>query len=129
MHHTKRDTGRLRDIARGHTRDTLFFGKANRGLDQMGSPIFDAQSGGHLSELIAHNAKGQFACPAITSATELKTDLRAFIAPSRRTSLQREDANAERTDKQPHQTDRSGISPCGHEPNSGNRDRPKDEPN
>ncbi|BDT84885.1 hypothetical protein FMUAM8_06490 [Nocardia cyriacigeorgica] len=63
MHHTERDAGRLRDIARGHARNTLFLGKADRGLDKVGPSFFDAQSGGHLSELSARRANSQFAVP------------------------------------------------------------------
>ncbi|QIS08627.1 hypothetical protein F5544_03565 [Nocardia arthritidis] len=61
MHHTERHTCRLGDIARGHARDALFFGKADRGLDKVGPSFFDAQSGGHLSELSVRGARSQFA--------------------------------------------------------------------
>ncbi|GEM30384.1 hypothetical protein NN3_13910 [Nocardia neocaledoniensis NBRC 108232] len=63
MHHTERDAGRLRDIARGHARHALFLGETDRCLDQVGSSFFDAQSGGHVCELSARMANSQFADP------------------------------------------------------------------
>lgn len=61
MHHTERNPGRLRDITRGYPGDTLFLREADGGLDKVGSSFFDAQSGGHGSELSRKDAISQFA--------------------------------------------------------------------